>query len=57
MATPTIAVIIPFFQREAGILGRALKSIADQNYPNSALYVIVVDDGSPVSAESEIGKW
>lgn len=54
MVTPKIAVIIPFFQREAGILGRALKSIADQNYPKSDLYVIVVDDGSPVSAENEI---
>jgi len=54
MVTPKIAVIIPFFQRQTGILGRALQSIADQQYPNSSLYVIVVDDGSPISAESEV---
>jgi succinoglycan biosynthesis protein ExoW len=54
MNTPTIAVIIPFFQRETGILGRALASIASQNYPNDALYVIVVDDSSPVSAATEL---
>ncbi len=53
MNTPTIAVIIPFFQREAGVLGRALTSIANQNYPSDALYVLVVDDGSPVSTADE----
>ncbi|MBK6295643.1 MAG: glycosyltransferase family 2 protein [Rhodoferax sp.] len=33
---------------------RALRSVAEQHYPNDALYVIIVDDGSPVSAETEL---
>lgn len=53
MNTPTIAVIIPFFQRETGILARALASIAGQNYPCEFLYVIVVDDSSPVPVAAE----
>lgn len=54
MNTPTIAVIIPFFQRETGILAKALASIAEQNYPNEALYVILVDDCSPIPAATEL---
>jgi succinoglycan biosynthesis protein ExoW len=50
-----IAVIIPFFQREAGILERALRSVAAQRLPPGiALTVIVVDDGSPISPGPEI---
>jgi succinoglycan biosynthesis protein ExoW len=54
MTTPKIAVIIPFFQRESGILARSLLSISNQGYPTEALYVIVIDDGSPVPAEGEL---
>lgn len=54
MSTPTIGIIIPFFQRETGILGKALASIANQNYPSDALYVIVVDDSSPIPASTEL---
>lgn len=54
MNTQTIAVIIPFFQRETGILGKALASIANQNYPIDSLYVIVVDDSSPLPASAEL---
>jgi succinoglycan biosynthesis protein ExoW len=54
MTTPKISVIIPFFQRESGILARALLSIHSQGYPADSLEVIVVDDGSPVSAEAEL---
>lgn len=57
MTTPKIAVVIPFFQRNAGILARSLASIAAQNYPAHALYVIVVDDGSPIPAESELQQF
>ena len=57
MNTLTIAVIIPFFQRKAGILGRALTSIANQNYPADALYVIIVDDGSPIPTEKEFHEY
>ncbi|HZV64686.1 MAG TPA: glycosyltransferase family A protein [Telluria sp.] len=51
-----IAVVIPFFQRESGILDRSLQSIAVQEYPAAAVYVIVVDDGSPVGADDELRK-
>jgi succinoglycan biosynthesis protein ExoW len=54
MSTPTIAVIIPFFQRESCILAKALTSIAKQNYPADALYVMVVDDCSPTPAATEL---
>jgi len=54
MNTPTLAVIIPFFQRETGILVKALSSIADQNYPSEALYVILVDDCSPIPTATEL---
>lgn len=53
---PKIAVIIPFFQRESGILARSLRSIHTQHYPHDFLYVIVVDDGSPIAASDELAK-
>ena len=50
----TIAVIIPFFQRESGILTRALESIRRQKIPDGwFVEVIVVDDSSPCSADDE----
>jgi succinoglycan biosynthesis protein ExoW len=48
-----IAVIIPFFQRETGILQRALRSVALQTCLETT-DVLVVDDGSPVSAVDEV---
>lgn len=52
-----LAVIIPFFQREPGILARALGSIRQQKIPDGWLVeVIVVDDGSPFPADREIGN-
>lgn len=57
MNIPTIAVIIPFFQRETGILSRALASIANQNYPSDSIHVVVVDDSSPVSAATELAVF
>jgi succinoglycan biosynthesis protein ExoW len=54
ITTPKIAVVIPFFQRESGILNRSLVSIAAQNYPAESIYVLIVDDGSPVGAEDEL---
>ena len=54
MPTPKIAVIIPFFQRETGILRRALASIAAQTFAADRLYVLLIDDGSPVAAEAEL---
>ncbi len=53
MATK-ISVIIPFFQKEPGILSRALKSIKTQINFEQIEEVVVVDDGSPISAKDEI---
>lgn len=47
-----VAVIIPFYQREKGILSRALDSIAAQTYDD--FEVIVVDDSSPLSPVEEV---
>lgn len=57
MNPPKIAVIIPFFQRETGILHRALQSIRNQCYPDDSLYVIVIDDGSPITAAEELERY
>jgi len=49
-----LAVVIPFFQKEPGILARALESIWRQRIPDGWLVeVIVVDDGSPCPADRE----
>ena len=47
-----IGVVIPYFQRQPGLLQRALRSVAAQQHP--AAQVVVVDDGSPRSAADEI---
>jgi succinoglycan biosynthesis protein ExoW len=47
-----IGVLIPYFQQEAGLLQRALASVAAQEH--RPVQVIVVDDGSPRSADDEI---
>ena len=54
MPAPKIAVIIPFFQRKTGVLARSLASIAAQHYPPEVLYVLIIDDGSPLAAEQEL---
>lgn len=47
-----VAVVIPFFQRERGILTRALDSIAAQTHDD--IHVVVVDDSSPLPPHDEI---
>ncbi|HXW75175.1 MAG TPA: glycosyltransferase family A protein [Steroidobacteraceae bacterium] len=47
-----IGVVIPYFQCEAGLLQRALSSVAEQEHP--AVQVVIVDDGSPRAAAEEI---
>lgn len=48
-----ISVVIPYFQRERGILGRALQSVfASEGI--DWLEIIVVDDASPIPAREEI---
>ena len=49
---PRIGVVIPHFQREPGLLHRALSSISAQEY--HPVQVVVVDDGSPRAAAEEI---
>src|ERR1700757_3483169 len=49
---PRIGVVIPYFQREPGLLHRALISVAAQEH--SPVQVVVVDDGSPRAAVEEI---
>ncbi|PYE88793.1 glycosyltransferase family A protein [Phyllobacterium leguminum] len=53
----TIAVVIPFYQREKGILARALRSVVAQDIPDSiCLKVVIVDDSSPVSPVDDIAS-
>lgn len=49
----TVAVVIPYFQRQPGILARALASVLAQETPEP-LDIIVVDDESPVPARGEV---
>lgn len=48
-----VTVIIPYFQRQPGVLSRALDSIQAQTFRGS-LRVIVVDDSSPAPPREEI---
>jgi succinoglycan biosynthesis protein ExoW len=49
-----IAVVIPYYQREPGILRRALSSVLAQENCPLHVNVIVVDDASPAPATQEI---
>lgn len=50
-----VAVIIPYFQRDAGILTRAVTSVLAQQMPAcTALRILVIDDGSPHAARTEL---
>ncbi len=49
-----VAVVIPFFQRTPGLLATAVQSVAAQQVPAYVNFdIIIVDDGSPISAASE----
>lgn len=51
----TVAVIIPYYQKQPGILRRALNSILQQRLSaDRRVDIIIVDDGSPLPASSEI---
>jgi succinoglycan biosynthesis protein ExoW len=50
-----VAIIVPYFQRDAGILCRCLATIFAQKLnPQIGLHVIVVDDSSPRPADEEL---
>lgn len=53
MHNSTIGVVIPYYQRESGILARALRSVACQRGVEN-VRVVVVDDSSPIPAAGEI---
>ncbi len=48
-----MAVVIPHYQRQRGILARALRSILEQDY-QGGICVLAVDDGSPIPARDEL---
>ena len=48
-----IGIVIPFYQKETGLLRRAIASVASQQGERD-WHIYVVDDGSPVPAEDEI---
>jgi succinoglycan biosynthesis protein ExoW len=51
----TVAVIIPYYQREPGILTRAVESVLAQVLaPEVQLTILVIDDASPHPAESDL---
>ncbi len=50
---PGTAVIIPFFQREAGVLVAAIRSALAQR-DAGAITIVVCDDGSPIPADAEL---
>lgn len=52
-----IAVVIPYFQAQPGILARALHSVSAQGYGRNELDVVVVDDDSPIPAEGEVAQF
>lgn len=51
-----VGVVIPFYQRESGILAKALLSIAAQEVKKTKFTVVIVDDGSPVPADKELAS-
>ena len=53
MTHPAIGVVIPYYQRESGILARALRSVACQRGVEN-VRVVVVDDSSPIPAAGEV---
>jgi succinoglycan biosynthesis protein ExoW len=49
-----VGVVIPYFQRETGLLTRAVQSVLAQTAPDVALVIVIVDDASPHPAEDEL---
>ena len=50
---PLVSIIIPYFQRTEGLLRRCVESI-DNQIGHSNYQVLVIDDESPIAAETEI---
>ena len=56
MLINNVGVVIPFYQRESGILAKALLSIAAQQVENTVFTIVIVDDGSPIPADNELAS-
>ncbi len=54
-APPAVAVLIPYYQRQEGILRKAVASALAQRGEHR-LTIIVVDDASPVPARAELAE-
>lgn len=52
---PVVSIVIPFYQKESGILVRSLISVVQQS-ADVRLRVVIVDDASPITAESEVAQ-
>jgi glycosyltransferase involved in cell wall biosynthesis/Na+-driven multidrug efflux pump len=50
---PKVSIVIPYYEQPA-YLGKAVQSAKDQGHPD--VEIIVVDDGSTVSAQSVLGQ-
>jgi succinoglycan biosynthesis protein ExoW len=53
MSSAQIAVVIPHYQKQPGLLAAALRSAFSQTIARQ-IHVVVVDDESPISASSEV---
>lgn len=51
---PDMVVVIPYYQREPGILRCAVESVAKQRDCGYPVRVLVVDDASPAPAEADL---
>ncbi len=49
-----ITVVIPYYQKQAGVLHRALASIAAQHSCGQPVHVLIIDDASPAPVEPEL---
>lgn len=54
MENACLVIVIPYFQRQPGVLQRALASVARQAGCPLPVRVLVVDDASPVPPEPEL---
>ena len=55
MSLVKVALILPYFQRERGLLSRALKSVINQRTTlNWNIHAIIVDDESPLPPEEDL---
>lgn len=54
MENECVTVVVPYFQRQSGVLRRALSSVARQVGCPLPVRVLVVDDASPIPPEPEV---